>query len=91
MEDKKVKDASQKEASEIENFGVKTLQRKFSRDNYREFLKLYFIFLDKYRKNYTFRKPGACHHVRSMSKAIYILKMYLFRAELNLRKKIEEV
>ncbi|KYM93405.1 hypothetical protein ALC62_15995 [Cyphomyrmex costatus] len=61
------------------------------RDDYKEFLKLCLIFLkvmpsDKVK----FRKPGAFHHARWMAKAIYSLKIYLFRESFHLTSKEEK-
>ncbi|XP_062551588.1 uncharacterized protein LOC134216805 [Armigeres subalbatus] len=48
------------------------------REDYAEFLELTLVCLDD-SKAVTFRRPGALHHARFMAKAIYSLKMYLFR------------
>lgn len=57
------------------------------RDDYREFLELVLVFLGFPLINYQFRKPGAMSHARWMSKAIYTLKIYIFRKEFNLTAK----
>lgn len=65
----------------------KYLQSSFPRDDYKELLELALIFLgggDRLR--ISFKKPGALHHARWMAKAIYALKMYLFRDEISLSK-----
>ena len=51
------------------------------RDDYKEFLQLVLIFIGKGPENYSFLKPGATSHARWMAKAIYALKIYLFRDE----------
>lgn len=66
----------------IENF----LITKMPRDDYRELLELSLKFLGKCSDT-TFKKPGACHHARWMAKAIYSLKMYLFRQSFKLTNK----
>ncbi|XP_043269951.1 uncharacterized protein [Venturia canescens] len=61
------------------------LQKFHSRNDYREFLELASIFLGAAPKdNYTFKSPGAMSHARWMSKAIYCLKMFIFRDEFKM-------
>jgi len=62
---------------------------KQSRENYRDFLELIIIFLGKTPvrasgEDFQIRAPGAMHHARWMSKAIYSLKMYILRDEINI-------
>lgn len=60
------------------------------RDDYRELLELSKIFLGTMgSENIKFYKPGAFHHARWMSKAIYCLKIYIFRNCFNLTKEEE--
>lgn len=55
---------------------------KQPREDYKEFLELTILFLGGTpRRNYIFRVPGAFHHAGWMAKAIYCLKIYLFRKE----------
>ena len=62
----------------IRKFYTSILQKNQPRDDYREFLKLVLIFTgDKDVVN--FKAPGAMHHARCMAKAIYFIKIYLFR------------
>ncbi|XP_044587995.1 uncharacterized protein LOC123267437 [Cotesia glomerata] len=56
------------------------------RDDYRELLQLSSIFLSATTTNITFKRPGAVHHARWMAKAIYSLKIFLFRNEFHLTK-----
>lgn len=63
--------------------------KKQPRDDYEEFLKLAKIILGE-TKGATFRAPGAFNHTRWMSKAIYSLKMYLFREQLDFTSEEEE-
>ena len=53
------------------------------RDDYLELLKLCHIFLGGTSDVY-FRAPGATHHARWMSKAIYCLKIYMFQDQFKL-------
>lgn len=58
------------------------------RADYAELLNLTIIFLGGTPKNgVKFRVPGAFHHARWMSKAIYALKIYLFRNEFSLSQR----
>lgn len=58
------------------------------RSDYREFLELALLFLgeklEKKDHQVIFHPPGADHHARWMSKAIYCLKIFMFRHQLNL-------
>nr|CCQ71357.1 hypothetical protein CcPL6.029 [Cotesia congregata] len=67
--------------NKIENFLGTTLPR----DDYKELLELCQIFLGTIdTKKVYFHKPGAFHHARWMSKAIYSLKIYIFRDILDI-------
>ncbi|XP_076683131.1 uncharacterized protein LOC143376538 [Andrena cerasifolii] len=59
---------------------------KQPREDYREFLELSIIFLNGTVPKFSFRVPGAFHHARWMAKAIYFLKIFLFRDEFVLTK-----
>ena len=63
------------------------ISKKFPREDYRELLDLVIIFLGGVPPGgITFKKPGAYHMARWMSKAIYSLKIFLFRTEFRLTK-----
>lgn len=65
------------------------LTKKFVRDDYREFLELAIIFLergDTYSSEYIFKCCGAIHKARWMAKAIYAMKMVLYKDELEKRE-----
>lgn len=52
-----------------------------------ELIELVIIFLGASPKDtYNFRTPGAMHHARFMSKALYSLKIFIFRNEFKLTK-----
>lgn len=70
----------------IKTFATEVLTTKLPRDDYKELLELTLIFVGVIPEKFSFRKPGACHHARWMAKAIYLLKMYLFREQLSLKK-----
>ena len=56
------------------------LNDKHCRENYREFLELVLIFLGEIPpRGVSFRVPGAMHQARWLAKALYILKIFLFR------------
>lgn len=58
------------------------LKRNQSREDYKEFLHLSLIFIGE--TGYRFRAPGATSNARWMSKAIYSLKMFIFRDQFKL-------
>lgn len=83
----KVKSAFQ--APEIEdqiNFCFEQLKLNHSRADHKELLELAILFLGG-NISTAFRTPGAMSHARWLSKAIYSLKMYLFRSQYKLSKK----
>ena len=65
------------------------LKGTFPREDYRELAELCYIWLGGESlptgRTFAFRKPGAFHHARFMSKAIYLLKIALLseRIEIN--------
>lgn len=73
---------------DIKSFVKATLQQVQPRDDYRELLELTLIFIGIVPpRGVKFSPPGAYHHARWMSKAIYSLKIYLFREQFQLTKK----
>lgn len=57
-----------------------------SRNDYKELLDLCSIFLGGIPANGTkFKVPGAAHHARWLAKAIYCLKMYMFKSQFRMR------
>lgn len=67
------------------------LNTTLPRDDYKELLQLSKIFLGTMDvEKIKFNKPGAFHHARWMSKAIYSLKMYIFRDSIKLSAAIEK-
>lgn len=70
---------------DILNFCEQLLMNDFIRDDYKEFVELVVIFLGgKLKNGNKFRMPGASHHARWMAKAIYALKIFLFREHFRL-------
>lgn len=66
-------------------FCANQLTIQHSRPDYAEFLKLVIIFLGGIPPSgISFRAPGAYHHARWMAKAIYCLKIYMFRDKFHL-------
>lgn len=65
-------------SDDIIEFCQNELENKFVRDDYKELLVLTLIFLGEDSGQIRFRPPGAMHHARWMSKAIYALKMFMF-------------
>lgn len=88
MEDPKVSKIFETDRADIINFVEETLMKdNVLRDDYKEFLKLTLIFLGKSDPSSVhFYPPGAIHHARWMAKAIYCLKIYLFRDQFTFQK-----
>lgn len=79
---------------EVENI-KEELQRKLMecqpRDDYKELLQLALIYLGHLDgKDVRFRSPGPVHHARWMAKAIYCLKIQLFRDQFKLTSQEQE-
>lgn len=72
-------------STEILQFCMQQLEKQQPRADYAEFLQLIVVILGGKRPlEVTFRAPGAFHHARRMAKAIYCLKIYLFRNQFSL-------
>ena len=84
--DDKIVQQSLDSVAEIINFASYSLEFKQPREDYREFLELAIIFLYGTVPKFSFCVPGAFHHARWMAKAIYSLKIFLFRNEFVLTK-----
>lgn len=89
IEDPMVKICMQESAARIIGAVKNTLKEKQPREDYKEFLELILLFLGEkpnkhHPKSLLFRSPGAVHHARWMAKAIYSLKIFLFRKEFEL-------
>ncbi|XP_050499022.1 uncharacterized protein LOC126879795 [Diabrotica virgifera virgifera] len=83
--DEAVYNALKDVAPEIIYFVKQKLAEEQPRDDYKEFLQLTLIFLGD-KTNVSFRAPGAYHLARWMAKAIYCLKLFLFRDQMKMRK-----
>jgi hypothetical protein len=60
------------------------------RDDYKELLQLVLVFVGSLDGNVVgFRTPGAIHHARWMAKAIYCLKIFIFRRQFKMSKEEE--
>ena len=70
---------------EMTAFYAAACQKKTSRDDYAELLRLCSVFLSGSSDDETcFRAPGAMHNARWMAKAIYSIKTFVFRDQLKL-------
>lgn len=85
IKSKRVKSVLKDSVDGLLEFCSEQLEKNFDRADYKELLELTLLFLGK-AENVKFRSPGAVHHARFMSKAIYCLKMYLFRKQHKLNK-----
>jgi hypothetical protein len=66
-------------------FYVNAIKSRSPREDYRELLQLCHVFLGgSSDEEPFFRTPGAMHHARWMSKAIYSLKIILFKDQMKL-------
>jgi len=69
-------------------FAKECLQKYQPRDDYKELLELTIIFLGGTpEKGISFRLPAGVHRARWMAKAIYSLKMFLFRKQFNMTRR----
>lgn len=75
------------ERKKIVEFCNDQLTKSHSREDYKEMIQLALLFLGE--GNFNFKAPGATSHARWMSKAIYCLKIFLFRGQFKLTKKEE--
>jgi len=67
------------------------INHKGLRDDYRELLELTVIFLGQVPpRGVRFLAPGPMHHARWMSKAIYALKVWMFRSQFKLTAREEK-
>lgn len=79
-------------STEMINFSQDQLTKFQPQEDYKELLNLTIMFLEGIpEKGISFRVPDGLHRAKWMAKALYSLKMYLFRDEFNLTKKKETV
>lgn len=72
----------------IKKFCSDELNVNQPRDDYKELLELTILFVGgNVSTGYKYAPPGAAHHARWMTKAIYLLKIYMFRDKFNLAKR----
>ncbi|XP_049302015.1 uncharacterized protein LOC125775433 [Bactrocera dorsalis] len=85
VQDDSVKKSVKEFEKEVSEFLLFQLTEKQPRDDYLELIKLCLIFLGKGPShNVSFNTPGAYHHTRWMAKAIYSLKMFIFREQFSM-------
>lgn len=71
--------------TEMLSFYTEALKSKAVREDYHELLQLCYIFLGgSLDGNLKFRAPGALHRARWMAKAIYSLKIFLFKGQMKM-------
>lgn len=91
IDDKKCNVALISDKLDIISFAEFHLSRPNARGDYRELLELAIIFLgENIEGKYKIHPPGAMHQARWMSRAIYCLKIFIFRHQFELSKKDEE-
>lgn len=87
-----LKESLQDVREQILDFCAEYLKKDLIRSDYKEFLELINIFLGgQSLSGATFHPPGAIHHARWMAKAIYCLKMFIFRKQFLSNKKNDEI
>ncbi|XP_050524055.1 uncharacterized protein LOC126895832 [Daktulosphaira vitifoliae] len=85
IEDKYVSEKLCDAKQRVLEFSLIISKEKQFREDYRELLELSIIFLGGIpHRSILFRVPGAFHHARWMSKAIYCLKIYIFRKQFHM-------
>ena len=90
--DSRIKKIMGNEISKVLEYAILKIEDDLPRDDYKEFLELIIIFLGGVPpRGIKFSKPGAMHSARWMSRAIYTLKILLFRKQFsNLDKSTEK-
>lgn len=82
IQDDSVKSIVKEFEKEVSDFLLSQINERQPREDYLELAKLCLIFLGKVPSHkVSFRIPGAYHHARWMAKAIYCLKMFIFREQ----------
>ena len=82
-----------KRAEEILLWALEHLKKgTFARNYYEELLELVIVWLGWHVENFSFKYPGADHHARWMSKALYFMKLLLllFHVDIILEEVVEE-
>jgi hypothetical protein len=88
IDDESVKTALQDVRGEVLQFVNARLLENHFRTDYKEFLELIALFLNSDSSSMIkLRPPGPIHHARWMAKAIYCLKIFLFRNKFKLSKR----
>jgi hypothetical protein len=91
MTDDVVRPRISAESERIIEFATSQLAAHQPRDDYRELLELAILFLGAVPpRGVLFRAPGPMHHARWMSKAIYSLKVWVFRRQFKMTAKEEK-
>ena len=92
LSDSYVKEHLKDEQDRILLFCSARLEQRQPRSDYKEFLELVIIFLGgELPTGTTFHPPGAIHNARWMAKAIYCLKIFLFRKQFLTDRKEDEL
>ncbi|XP_050530606.1 uncharacterized protein LOC126899603 [Daktulosphaira vitifoliae] len=85
IEDTVILEKLKTKKDDILKFSFEQLQKYQPRDDYKELLELVIIFFGETPLNgIYFKIPGPIHHARWMAKAIYCLKIFLFRGQFEL-------
>ena len=80
-----------KRAEEVLIWRMKHLKKKTSpRDDYKELLHLVIVWLGGHVEKFSFKYPGADHHARWMSEALYYMKLTLLLNDKPIVMEIED-
>lgn len=91
IEDEFVESIVRNSRENLLQFCSSFLQASLCRGDYKELLELTILFLGgSLTRKATFHYPGAFHHARWMAKAIYCLKIFMFRKQFHLRTEEEQ-
>ena len=76
------------QAESVLKWGLNMIKHNvFPRDDYKELVQLVVVWLGGPVKTFSFRVPGADHHARWMSKAIYFMKLELLSNQFQMTEK----
>ena len=86
----KLRATSDGTSSSVMSFAINQLLVNQPRNDYKEFLELTVIYLGGTPpRGIRFKAPGAIHHARWMAKALYSLKIWMFRGQFRLTAREE--
>ena len=76
--------ALQRCALEVLAWANTIVDKTWPRDDYKELIELIIVWLGGHVRNFNFKMPGADHHARWMSKAIYFMKLAIIEKQFEM-------